>query len=284
MIMGRPFFITDVFAEGPYSGNQLATLPDAADLTGEEMQQIARAFNFAETTFITGGSLEKGFDVRIFTPTDELPFAGHPTLGTSYLIRNELLHSQAKTITLNLGVGPIPVTFEEDGVLWMTQNEPAFGGIVPHGRVAHALGLNTADIAPDYPCQYVSTGLEFLMVPLRNYDALKRAHAGPNDLSRTFFVFCRGGYDDTQDIQARMFASELGVVEDPATGSANGCLAAYLAEHAFLGSPVVEARVGQGYEINRPSQLYLKSEKSDKGYDIRVGGRVSLVAGGQWLV
>ena len=282
--MGRPFFITDVFAEGPYSGNQLATLPDAADLTGEEMQQIARAFNFAETTFITGGSLEKGFDVRIFTPTDELPFAGHPTLGTSYLIRNELLHSQAKTITLNLGVGPIPVTFEEDGVLWMTQNEPAFGGIVPHGRVAHALGLNTADIASDYPCQYVSTGLEFLMVPLRNYDALKRAHAGPNDLSRTFFVFCRGGYDDTQDIQARMFASELGVVEDPATGSANGCLAAYLAEHAFLGSPVLEARVGQGYEINRPSQLYLKSEKSDKGYDIRVGGRVSLVAGGQWLV
>jgi len=282
--MSRPYFITDVFAEGPYSGNQLATLPDAADLTGEEMQQIARAFNFAETTFITGGSMESGFDVRIFTPTDELPFAGHPTLGTSYLIRNELLRSTARTITLNLGVGPIPVTFEDDGVLWMTQNEPEFGETVPRDRVARALGLDAADIEPDFPCQRVSTGLEFLMVPLRDYNALKKAHAGPNDLSRTFFVFCRGGYDETQDIQARMFASELGVVEDPATGSANGCLAAYLAEHAFLGSADVDARVGQGYEINRPAQLYLRSGKGESGYNIRVGGRVSLVAGGQWLV
>ncbi len=282
--MSRHYFITDVFAEGPYSGNQLATLPDAADLSGEEMQKIARAFNFAETTFITGGSAEDGFDVRIFTPTDELPFAGHPTLGTSYLIRNHLIKSGCETITLNLGVGPINVTFEDDGVLWMVQNEPEFGEIVPHDLAANALGLDVSDLEADFPCQMVSTGLEFLLVPLRDYEALKRSYAGPNDVSRTFFAFCRGGYTDDQGIQARMFASELGVVEDPATGSANGCLAAYLAEHAFLGDHSVDTRVGQGYEIARPSQLYLRSEKSDSGYNIRVGGRVNLVAEGEWLV
>ena len=282
--MSRHYFITDVFAEGPYSGNQLATLPDAADLSGEEMQKIARAFNFAETTFITGGNAEDGFDVRIFTPTDELPFAGHPTLGTSYLIRNHLLKSGSETITLNLGVGPITVTFEDDGVLWMVQNEPEFGEIVPHDLAANALGLDVSDLVADFPCQMVSTGLEFLLVPLRDYEALKRSYAGPNDVSRTFFAFCRGGYTDDQGIQARMFASELGVVEDPATGSANGCLAAYLAEHAFLGDHSVDTRVGQGYEIARPSQLYLRSEKSDSGYNIRVGGRVNLVAEGEWLI
>ncbi|MBO6700954.1 MAG: PhzF family phenazine biosynthesis protein [Pseudomonadales bacterium] len=282
--MSRHYFITDVFAEGPYSGNQLATLPDAADLSGEEMQKIARAFNFAETTFITGGSVEDGFDVRIFTPTEELPFAGHPTLGTSYVIRNHLLESNSKTVTLNLGIGPISVSFAEDGVLWMAQNEPEFGEIVSHDRAALTLGLDVSDLDANFPCQMVSTGLEFLLIPLRSYEALKRSYAGPNDVSRTVFTFCEGGYTHSQGIQARMFATELGVSEDPATGSANGCLAAYLAEHAYLGDHVVDTCVGQGYEIARPSQLYLRSEKRSSGYNIQVGGRVNLVAVGQWLV
>ena len=283
--MSRNFYITDVFAEGPYAGNQLATLPDAADLSPGEMQKIARAFNFSETTFITGGSLESGFDVRIFTPTGELPFAGHPTLGTGYVIRNRLLPSDTKELTLNLGIGPVTVTFGDDGVLWMAQHEPEFGETVPHDEVAGELGLGLADLDTDFPCQRVSTGLEFLLVPLRNHDALNKAHAGSNNLSRTWFVFCRGGYSDEQDIRARMFASdELGVSEDPATGSANGCLAGYLAEYAFLGASRVDAKVGQGYEINRPSQLYLRSGRDGGGYHIRVGGRVSLVAHGQWLI
>jgi trans-2,3-dihydro-3-hydroxyanthranilate isomerase len=132
----RAFYITEVFAEGPYAGNQLATLPDAAGISSQEMQQIARAFNFAETTFIVGGSLEQGFDVRIFTPNSELPFAGHPTLGTSYLIRNEILKTDTASVVLNLGVGPIPVEFAEDGVLWMTQNAPTFGEIFSAAEAA----------------------------------------------------------------------------------------------------------------------------------------------------
>ena len=145
--MTRKFFITDVFSEGPYAGNQLATMPDASGISTEEMQQIARAFNFAETTFITGGSLEKGFDVRIFTPNSELPFAGHPTLGTSYLIRNEILKSDVGELTLNLSVGPIPVTFADDGILWMTQNQPEFGTSFDPADVAN---VATLDIRIDY--------------------------------------------------------------------------------------------------------------------------------------
>lgn len=235
--MSHKFYITDVFAEGPYAGNQLATLLDAADLRTDEMQKIARAFNFAETTFITGGSLEDGFDVRIFTPLSELPFAGHPTLGTSYLIRKEILKSDVDEITLNLGVGPIRVRFTAEGVLWMRQNQPIFGETLPAAAVASELGLAPNQIDSRFPCQMVSTGLEFLLVPLTSYDALKQAQPTQGELAKGYFLFCAGGYVQEQQVQARMFAAQLGVPEDPATGSANGCLAAYLAEHEYFAQP-----------------------------------------------
>lgn len=287
--MKKPFYITDVFAEGPYSGNQLATLPDSDGLSGDTMQKIARAFNFAETTFICGGSLASGYDVRIFTPTSELPFAGHPTLGTSYLIREVLTETHAdaagaREITLNLGVGPIPVRFEDDGVLWMTQRTPEFGEEFHGADVASTLGLDLADIDSTLPCQIVSTGLPFLLVPVVSYDALRRAIPQGAELHNTVFVFCRGGYEGEQQIQARMFAGGLGVPEDPATGSANGCLAGYLSRYEVLGSAEVDVRVGQGYEVARPSQLYLRSYRDDGQISVRVGGRVSLVARGEWLI
>ncbi len=278
------YYITDVFTEAPYGGNQLATVLDAADIETSEMQQIARAFNFAETTFITGGDLASGYDVRIFTPEAELPFADHPTLGTSYLLRNVIHELDASELILNLGVGKIPVTFLPDGVLWMRQNSPVFGRTVSKSDVAASLGLSEDDLHPDYPAQFVSTGLEFLMVPLTGYDALKKARVVDSRLSRTFFVFCEGGYEADQGIQARMFAGDLGVSEDPATGSANGCLASYLCKHQMLGSTDVDVRVGQGYEINRPSQLYLKAQPDGDEILVDVGGRVRLVAEGTWLL
>lgn len=280
----KQFFITDVFSEGPYSGNQLATLPDASGIDAQEMQKIAREFNFAETTFITGGSLDEGFDVRIFTPVSELPFAGHPTLGTSYILRNEILKTEVPEIRLNLAVGQIPVTFGDDGVLWMQQNSPIFGEQVTRDDIAKELALNVDDIDNKYPVQFVSTGLEFLMVPVLSYQALSSARVVGGELSQGYFVFCRGGYSADQGIQARMFATRLGVPEDPATGSANGCLAAYLAEYAYLGDTRVDVRVGQGYEINRPSQLYLRSDKSELGISVQVGGKVRVVAEGTWRV
>ena len=280
--MSHTFFITDVFAEATYTGNQLGTLLDAADIDTGDMQKIAREFNFAETTFIRGGSLELGFDVRIFTPNSELPFAGHPTLGTAFLIRNEILKADISELTLNLGVGNIPVSFSDDGVLWMKQKPPTFGNMVPKDAIADELGLQTSDIDPKFPVLPVSTGLEFLMVPVNSYEALKAARVTDGKLSDGYFVFCKGGYNDDQSIQARMFASALGVAEDPATGSANGCLASYLVEYEYLGSSDVEVIVGQGYEIDRPSQLYLKASKCDAVYDIRVGGKVRVVAEGKW--
>jgi len=280
--VSHTFFITDVFAEASYAGNQLATLLDADDIDTSDMQKIAREFNFAETTFVTGGSLETGFDVRIFTPTRELPFAGHPTLGTAFLIRNEILKAEISDLTLNLGVGNIPVSFSDDGVPWMKQKPPTFGSTVAKERIADELGLQTSDIDRQFPVLPVSTGLEFLMVPVNSYEALKAARVIDGKLADGYFIFCQGGYNDEQSIQARMFASALGVAEDPATGSANGCLAGYLLEYEYFGSHDVEVIVGQGYEIDRPSQIYLKASKREAVFDIRVGGKVRVVAKGQW--
>jgi len=279
--MSRQYYITEVFTEAPYGGNQLATVVDVDGLSGTEMQQIARAFNFAETTFVTGGSESAGFDVRIFTPTDELPFAGHPTLGTAFLLRHVMNQSSATVVRLNLGVGQIPVTFDAD-LLWMRQNEPTFNGVVPHAAAAAALGLEEGEVDVNFPCQRVSTGLEFLLVPLTSYAALKKARMHDPSFADTCFLFCRGGYNDDQRVQARMFAGALGVPEDPATGSANGCLAAYLVEHSYFGGPSVGVAVGQGYEVGRPSQLHLRASRSTDGYVIEVGGRVRLVAEGLW--
>ncbi len=280
----RQFFITEVFAEGPYAGNQLATFPDAAGIPDSEMQQIARAFNFPETTFITGGSADAGFDVRIFTPTDEIPFAGHPTLGTSFLLRHVLRATSADKLTLNLGVGSINVVFAENGVLWMTQKAPVFGECFAETDVSAALGIAASDIDTRFPCQLVSTGLEFLIVPVRDARALASALLQAGKLEMPCLVFCPGGYTPQQDVQARMFAPELGVAEDPATGSANGCLAAYLVEHQVFGGTDIDLCVGQGYEINRPSQLYLKAAREEHAIRVQVGGKVSLVAEGEWLV
>jgi len=281
--MSRQFYITEVFTGSPYGGNQLATVTDVDGLTTNEMQQIARAFNFAETTFLIGGSEQAGFDVRIFTPVSELPFAGHPTVGTAFLIKEVLRRNDGPRVHLNLGVGQIPVWTEQD-LLWMRQNEPEFRESLPRETVAEALGLSVDEVLADYPCQRVTTGLEFLIVPLVSYEALKKARMVSENLSDTCFLFCSGGYNDEQQVQARMFAGALGVPEDPATGSANGCLAAYLAEHEYFGSHEVKVAVGQGYEVGRPSQLHLHSLKGDAEFLIEVGGRVRLVAEGNWLL
>ena len=282
--MVKKFFITEVFSENPYGGNQLATFPDSEATSADEMQKIARAINFSETTFVTGGSMVEGYDVRIFTPTAEIPFAGHPALGTAYLLRNLVDPHATSMITVNLGVGPICVIFDAGELVWIQQNEPKFQKVIEPEVVAEELGLDYSQLDTRPPCQVVSTGLEFLIVPLRNYEALKQAVAPIyNKLPAACFLFCPGGYDAGQEVRARMFAIELGVIEDPATGSANGCLAAYLAAYQVFGETLVEVKVGQGYEIDRPSQLYIYAKKEPDSFNVKVGGKVRLVAEGEWL-
>jgi trans-2,3-dihydro-3-hydroxyanthranilate isomerase len=293
--LSLPFYITDVFAEGPYAGNQLATVDNAADLSAEEMQQIALSFNFAETTFITGGNQTDGFDVRIFTPAAELPFAGHPTLGTAFLLRRQLLaqsHSSkaaaetATEVCLNLGVGPIQVTFGDDGVIWMRQPQPSFGDVLTVEQAAASLGLQRHQIDDRYPVQNVSTGVEFLIVPVKSLADLRTIEVSQQPCADAILAFCPGAYSPGQTLAARVFATSMGVVEDAATGSANGCLAAYLLEHDYFGELQIDLKVGQGYEIKRPSQLYLRATKTTEQsaeFSINVGGRVRLVAQGEWL-
>lgn len=281
--MKKTFYITEVFAEAPYGGNQLATLIDAHDIPEAAFQRIARAFNFSESTFFMGGDADRGFDVRIFTPTDELPFAGHPTLGSAFIAR-EFLGASGNEIALNLGVGRIPVTADERGVLWMRQRSPTFGEPAGPGRVADSLGLDATAIMPQLPCERVSTGLEFLIVPVRSLADLQACRPNPRLLEAPTLVFACEGYDADQAIAARMFAPGLGVMEDPATGSANGCLASYLLRHKVLGSQEIDVAVGQGYEIQRPSQLYLRASRDGETYEINVGGRVRLAGEGQWDV
>lgn len=281
--MGRLFYITDVFHHGAYTGNQLATVADSSGLSSDEMQSIAAEFGFAETTFLMGGDASRGFDVRIFGPGGELPFAGHPTLGSAYVIRDHVAGLDTDLVELNLRVGKIPVTFSKDGVLWMRQNEPVFGDSPSREEVADGLSLSPADVDGDHPAQHVSTGLDFLIVPLVSMEALKRCV-----VERPFrgaFVFCRGGYGEGQSIAARNIWTDGGRnLEDAATGSASGCLASYLVEHEYLGSNRVDVSLGQGYEMGRPSTLHLRASVEGGRYDINVGGRVQLVARGELLV
>ena len=290
--MSKPgFFITDVFTKHRYGGNQLATFIDCESLSTEEMQKIAREINFSETTFITSRQpRDGGFDVRIFTPRAEIDFAGHPTLGTAHIIRNKLRLTMANEIKLNLGVGQIPVTFAEDSVVWMKQMRPTFGRQFDTSSLAKVLGIETADIDPLYPIEEVSTGFPHLIVPLRNLNALKRSKVDKDNYfafviqawARNILVFSREAYEPGQSLSVRVFADFFGVPEDAATGSGNGCLAAYLVRHRLFDSPDLDVLAGQGYEIGRPSKLALRANESRDGIDIFVGGSVVDVAEGVW--
>jgi trans-2,3-dihydro-3-hydroxyanthranilate isomerase len=174
------FYIVDVFAEEKYAGNQLAVVRDAAGISDSQMLRITKEMNYSETTFILSDEpREGGHDVRIFTPAAEVPFAGHPTLGTAFVIQREIMKEPAETVILNLKVGQIPVSFSHgDGkpdLLWMRQIEPVFGRtIVPTG-ISVVLGLDGGDIEERFPIEEVSTGMFFTIVPLKTLEAVKRA-------------------------------------------------------------------------------------------------------------
>jgi trans-2,3-dihydro-3-hydroxyanthranilate isomerase len=285
--MNPTFTIVDVFAEEKYAGNQLAVVRGAASLSDETLQKITREMNYSETTFILSEEeRDGGYDVRIFTPGGEVPFAGHPTLGTAHVIRDEILAAPAERLVLNLEAGKIPVTFGD--VLWMRQLPPTFGSSLDPNRLARVLGLEDEDLDDRHPVQEVSTGLPAVIVPLKSLEALGRckvdwdlyretAAAGKN-----LYAFCpephRGG---PGDVSARMFTDDLGIPEDPATGSAAGCLAGYLVEHRYFGADAVDVRVEQGYEIQRPSLLYLRAEREGETINVSVGGKVQMVARGE---
>jgi trans-2,3-dihydro-3-hydroxyanthranilate isomerase len=293
---GREFHIVDVFAERKYAGNQLAVITEADGLDGDTMQAIAREMNFSETTFVLGpGEGTAAFRVRIFTPAEEVPFAGHPTLGTAWVIRRELLSEPCDRVTLELGVGSIPVRFERPAdsseLLWMLQRQPEFGPVASMSELAVVLGIEESALIGDHPIQQVSTGLPFWIVPLTSLEAVRSCRLDVASYeafirdrqARAILVFAPEAYDEANQINARMFAPYYGVSEDPATGSANGCLAAYLVRHGVLGGNEIDIRVEQGYEIGRPSLLRLRAWEREGRFEIQVGGKVIPVARGTLL-
>lgn len=295
--MRKPvFFIVDVFAEEKYAGNQLAVCMNAGALSHTGMQRIAREMNYSETAFILSDKKrDNGYDVRIFTPETEVPFAGHPTLGTAYVIQGEIIKKPVKKVKLNLKAGQIPVAFKYKGNtadrLWMKQITPVFGNTFRAGQAAAVLGLDTNAVDARFPVEEVSTGLPFIIVPLKTLQDVKGARIDRDKYeklilgaeAKAVFLFSSETYNEANDLNARMFADYYGVPEDPATGSANGCLAAYLVKHRYFGDSSINVSVEQGYEIGRPSLLYLRADENEGEIEVHVGGRVVMVAKGEFL-
>jgi trans-2,3-dihydro-3-hydroxyanthranilate isomerase len=285
------FYLVDVFAQKKFAGNQLAVITNASSLSTEEMQSIANEMHFSETTFILSNEKRNnGYDVRIFTPFIEIPFAGHPTLGTAYVIKR-FIASDSEDVVLNLKVGQIPVRFEKNGdqeILWMRQVPPVFGKIFETERLAKVLQLNPDAFDAKFPIQEVSTGMPFIIVPLKTLDDVRHAQINmsnllemSNDVHGGILVFCPQTIHADNNLHVRVFVDLGGIPEDPATGSGNGCLAGYLSNYRYFGTDKVDVRVEQGYEVRRPSLLLLKAKKEAGVFQVEVGGTVFLVGKGK---
>ncbi|MDB4288621.1 PhzF family phenazine biosynthesis protein, partial [bacterium] len=230
------YYLVDVFTDQPFGGNPLAVFPNADDLRQEEMQQIAQELNLSETTFLQKATSE-GADctVRIFTPKCEVPMAGHPTIGTAFVIleRNLLESRKEGRLIFDLGIGPTKV--DTRGLITMHQRVPEFGEVIDSVGVMKALGLANSDLLPNIPVQIVSVGVPFILVPIKSLEAVKRARLNLELLdqvcedhgSREVMPFCLDAEMPSASAHSRMFAPRFGIIEDPATGSAQGPLAAY---------------------------------------------------------
>jgi trans-2,3-dihydro-3-hydroxyanthranilate isomerase len=292
--MKKEFIICDVFARKRFEGNQLAVFPDGVGFSTEEMQMLAREIHFSETTFILADRPnERGWPVSIFTPASEVPFAGHPTLGTAHVIWDRFLGRKTDEVKLDLKVGVVPVAVEDMGERFvMTQVPPVFGATVEPAAAAPVLGLTEADVDTRFPCQEVSTGLSFLIVPVKELAAVQAIKVNLAEYYRltdrldakAVLAFCPETIDPKCRLHVRVFCDYYDVPEDPATGSANGCLCAWLSKHRYLGSPEFAIHAEQGVEMKRPSLLYLSASEAQGRVTVRVGGRVVVAGRGEFEV
>ncbi len=289
------FFICDVFTTNRFGGNQLAVLPDAQRLSTERMQQIAREFNYSESTFVTPGEDSLSRNVRIFTPSIEVPFAGHPNVGTAFVLANDGAFGDIGdgiTVTFEEAAGPVPVSVRRDdeGRIWceLVAPEPlSLGASVDAARIAKALSLSESDIQTSiHGPQVASVGLPFLIVELASTDALSRARADVASLESfreegvvpDVHMYVRS--DDDFDIRARMFAPLDGVPEDPATGSANCALVALLTKVDKEFPSGGSWRIAQGIEMGRPSLLEARTSCDNDTIKVWIGGYSVLIAEG----
>jgi trans-2,3-dihydro-3-hydroxyanthranilate isomerase len=277
------YLLVDVFTQEQFQGNQLAVFPDARGLDDASMQRIAREFNLPEVTFVFPASLPGCVaDVRIFTPLKEMLFAGHPTIGTAYVLRSEgLVARSAEEFRLQVKVGPVPVRVDDSGgILWLKTPPIQWGKTYDAALCAHVLGLNPGDLDARYAPQRLSAGNPTLLVPLQTAELVDRAWLGLDGMQRLrgddsepfcVFIFAptkAGAY-------SRMFAPEYGIAEDPASGSATGPLGAFMKKHGLVSSARFVSE--QGAKMGRRSLLHVHIHGPD---DIDVGGHVTSVGEG----
>lgn len=300
------YYIVDVFASHKYEGNQLAVFLDLENqLSEKQMQQMAREINFAETTFIKENKANQRFVVRIFTPEHEVPFAGHPSLGTSYVVAKFVLPAVPEKLTLELTHSDIAISIEkpdtiDESILFMRQAQPEFRETFTHVDVSEGLQLNLANLDTALPIQEISTGLPYILIPLKNRAAMDNLSldltAFKNFLlarnkyrtnsatghSTSLFFFTNQTHEPVNQYNTRMLLIENNrLSEDAATGSANGCFLAYLLKHV---TEKINATVEQGFQMGRKSYLYLNGEVANGQYQLNVGGRSQLISEGVWYV
>jgi trans-2,3-dihydro-3-hydroxyanthranilate isomerase len=310
----------DVFTDRPFEGNQLAVFPEPKGLTTDEMQTITREMNFSECTFIfpadepvpetqaaqAAGANPGRVKMRIFTPYEELPMAGHPTIGSTFALAAEgVIEPGRENFVFELGIGPTPVSLEwVDGRLsfaWMTQPLPTFAEeMADRAAVATAVGIDERDLAGDLPVQMVSCGVPFLFIPMASRRAVDTVSvdrkalarccrgAGLDELPAFFFTTegagSTGGSGET--VYSRMLAPGFGIAEDPATGGASGPLGCYLVHHEVIAPEAAQRIISlQGVAMKRPSRIYISIDSRDGGImRVRVGGRSVMVGRGELTI
>jgi trans-2,3-dihydro-3-hydroxyanthranilate isomerase len=296
------YYICDVFTDTRFGGNQLAVLPEADGLTPEQMQQIAREFNFSESTFVFPANAGHTRRVRIFTPTSEIPFAGHPNVGTAFVLATigefgEIKSPHTVVFEEDAGLVSVSIHAAEGKIVFCELAAPqsiSFGKTVEPALVASAVSVNRDDIVTDtHDPQVCSVGLPFVFTELRNRAALERARINMNGfeglrdlgVNPQLYLYTRvnesESHGDGFDIRARMFAPLSGVPEDPATGSANCTLGGLLAHHEQVTSGMFSWRIAQGVEMGRPSTLVARAEKKEGEVTATwIGGASVLVSEG----
>jgi len=300
------FYILDVFAREKYAGNQLAVFVDLEkQLSPEQMLQMTREINFAESTFIRSIEADGSFVVRIFTTEYEVPFAGHPTLGTAYILARHFSEKPVQEIVLRLKKGDIPVQIDNPQDLnasrfTMQQVQPEFGSLFDAQTVSEAFDIPLASFDASMPIQDVNTGLPYLIIFLKDLKSIGKLKLNadkveqflrqeklfksnnPRGLTTNLFFVTRETVEEHHSYHTRMLVLEdESIWEDAATGSANGCFLAYLLKHD---KPIQSAIVEQGFEMGRKSILHLNGTRNANEYIIKVGGQVVPVSEGMWMI
>jgi trans-2,3-dihydro-3-hydroxyanthranilate isomerase len=297
------FYQADVFTVQPFGGNPVAVFPNAQGLTDFELQQIAREMNLSETVFVLPPTDEAAVvRLRIFTPTQEIPFAGHPVLGTFYVLAQLGLIAVTDGVTrvmqeCNIGLFPVEIHARDGQItrVVMTQPKPLFLGSMDETEdlfhIAKALGLPKYQIVDTKaPVMVVSTGLPVVIVPVRALTAVRSIEPDASaivDMCERFgtngiLVYTTMTVEDHATVHTRMFAPAIGILEDPATGSASGAMGAYLVHNGLVEvGPLTEIIIEQGYEIGRPSRILVQVESDDDAIQtVKVGGQVVMVVEG----